>query len=96
MLSLEGVPAFYIHSLFGTKNDYGLYRQTNHNRALSRGSIKISDMNLNKKFSTESYIFNELKRLLQIRKKQPAFHPNAVQFHATFGEESFWNMETKA
>ena len=89
MLSLEGVPAFYIHSLFGTKNDYGLYRQTNHNRALNRGSIKISDMNLNKKLSTESYIFYELKRLLLIRKKQPAFHPNAVQFTLHLGRNLY-------
>ena len=89
MLSLEGVPAFYIHSLFGTKNDYGLYRKTNHNRALNRGSVKISDMNLNKKFSTESYIFNELKRLLLIRKKQPAFHPNAVQFTLHLGRNLY-------
>ena len=53
------------------------------------GSIKISDMNLNKKFSTESYIFNELKRLLQIRKKQPAFHPNAVQFTLHLGRNLY-------
>ena len=27
MMSLEGVPAFYIHSLFGTENDYDLYKR---------------------------------------------------------------------
>ena len=46
-------------------------------------------MNLNKKFSTKSYIFNELKRLLLIRKKQPAFHPNAVQFTLHLGRNLY-------
>ena len=36
MMSLEGVPAFYIHSLLGTENDYELFNQTKHNRSLNR------------------------------------------------------------
>ena len=89
MLSLEGVPAFYIHSLFGTRNDYALYKQTNQNRSLNRGKIKISEMDLSNDSEPESYIFLQLKKLMLIRKKQPAFHPNAVQFTLHLGSNLY-------
>ncbi len=89
MLSLEGVPAFYIHSLFGTKNDYELYEQTNHNRSLNRGKIEISELDLSKPSEPQSYIFLELRKLMLIRKKQPAFHPNAVQFTLHLGKKLY-------
>ena len=85
MLSLEGVPAFYIHSLFGTRNAYALYKQTNQNRSLNRGKIKISEIDLSKESDTQSCIFLELRKLILIRKKQNAFHPNAVQFTLHLG-----------
>jgi len=39
-------------------------------------------------------VFSELKRLLSIRKKQPAFHPNATQFtlHLGFEVFAFWRQ----
>ena len=89
MLSLEGVPAFYIHSLFGTKNDYALYKQTNHNRSLNRGKIQISEIDLSKESEPQSYIFLQLRKLMMIRKKQPAFHPNAVQFTLHLGRNLY-------
>ena len=89
MLSLEGVPAFYIHSLFGTKNDYVLYKQTNHNRSLNRGKIQISEIDLSKQSDPKSYIFFQLRKLMMIRKKQPAFHPNAVQFTLHLGSNLY-------
>ena len=89
MLSLEGVPAFYIHSLFGTQNDYALYKQTNQNRSLNRGKIKISEIDLSNESEPQSYIFLQLKKLMLIRKKQPAFHPNAVQFTLHLGSNLY-------
>ena len=89
MLSLEGVPAFYIHSLFGTQNDYALYKQTNQNRSLNRGKIKISEIDLSNESEPQSHIFLQLKKLMLIRKKQPAFHPNAVQFTLHLGSNLY-------
>ena len=89
MLSLEGVPAFYIHSLFGTKNDYALFEQTNQNRSLNRGKIQISEIDLSKQSEPQSYIFLQLRKLMIIRKKQPAFHPNAVQFTLHLGSNLY-------
>ena len=89
MLSLEGVPAFYIHSLFGTRNDHALYKQTNQNRSLNRGKIKISEIDLSKQSEPQSYIFHQLRKRMLIRKKQPAFHPNAVQFTLHLGRNLY-------
>ena len=89
MLSLEGVPAFYIHSLFGTQNDYALYKQNNQNRSLNRGKIKISEIDLSNESESQSHIFLQLKKLMLIRKKQPAFHPNAVQFTLHLGSNLY-------
>ena len=36
MLSYEGIPAIYIHSLFGTKNDNFLLKKTNIKRSINR------------------------------------------------------------
>ena len=89
MLSLEGVPAFYVHSLFGTKNNYSLYRDTNQNRSLNRGKIEISKIDLSDQSKPESFIFHQLRKLMLIRKKQPAFHPNAVQFTLHLGKNLY-------
>ena len=89
MLSLEGVPAFYIHSLFGTQNDYALYKQNNQNRSLNRGKIKISEIDLSNESESQSHIFLQLKKFMLIRKKQPAFHPNAVQFTLHLGSNLY-------
>ena len=89
MLSLEGVPALYVHSLFGTQNDYDLYERTDHNRSLNRGSIQLSEISLSDQSNTQTLIFCELKKLIHIRKKQPAFHPNAVQFTLHLGSSLY-------
>ena len=62
MLSLEGVPAFYVHSLFGTKNNYSLYRDTNQNRSLNRGKIEISKIDLSDQSKPESFIFSSIEK----------------------------------
>ncbi len=89
MMSLEGVPAFYIHSLFGTENDYALYQKTGHNRSLNRGKIKYNKMNTEDTNTKESKIYNKLKELLLIRRNQAAFHPNALQFTLHLGNELY-------
>jgi len=89
MFSLEGVPAIYIHSLFGSTNDYNLYTITKQNRSLNRGKININEIMKSDLTDPRHYIFNEIKRLLSIRKKQTAFNPNAVQFTLHLGKELY-------
>ena len=89
MMSLEGVPAFYIHSLFGTENDYALYQKTGHNRSLNRGKIDYNKIKTESTNTKESKIYNKLKELLLIRRNQAAFHPNALQFTLHLGNELY-------
>ena len=89
MLSLEGVPALYVHSLFGTKNDHELFEKTGQNRSLNRGKIKYEDIKLLDETKLQTKIFNKLKTLSNIRKRQRAFHPNAVQFTLHLGKNLY-------
>lgn len=95
MLALEGLPAIYIHSFLGTQNDYEKFEHSNHNRALNRHNWDMEI--LEEKLSEENHhtqVLNELKRLIEIRKQQSAFHPNATQFTLHLGEKifAFWRQ----
>ena len=87
MLSLEGVPAFYVHSLFGTKNNYSLYRDTNQNRSLNRGKIEISKIDLSDQSKPESFIFHQLRKLMLIRKNN-LLSPQRSTVHPSFRKKS--------
>ena len=44
MLSLEGIPAIYVHSFFGTENDYTGMRSTKQKRRASKETMKSLDL----------------------------------------------------
>ena len=96
MLSVEGVPAFYIHSLLSTENDYERAEHTGNNRSINRSKWDMTTLleQLNDKKSHHHQIFNTLKHRIAIRKKQKAFHPNATQFVMHFGIDifGFWRQ----
>ena len=91
MFSFEGVPAIYFNSLFGKSNDEARYVITGNNRDVNR--FKWNELNILKKIksnsSKEYYIFETLKYLLKIRKKQKAFHPNAYRVNINLGNNFF-------
>ena len=91
MLSFEGLPAIYVHSLFGTKNDYDLLLKTKINRAINRHTYQyqyIKD-NLLDNQSHMYKIFSTIITLIEIRKKNNAFHPNATQYTLNLGNAFF-------
>ncbi|EJW21673.1 putative glucosyltransferase [alpha proteobacterium IMCC14465] len=96
MMSLEGIPAFYIQSLLASENDEARAAEAGHNRALNRTqwSAKNIDDTLSDETSPLSQIFRELKKRLEIRKNQKAFHPDATQFtlHLKPGMFGFWRQ----
>ena len=96
MLSLEGVPAFYIHSLLGTHNDHDKKYHAGHNRAINRHNwnIDVLENEINNELSIHSRVLQKLSQLIAIRKQQPAFHPNATQFTLHFSESfvGFWRQ----
>lgn len=96
MLGLEGIPGIYIHSLLATSNDVEKREQTDQNRSINRHEWQYADLqsqlaNIN---SQHSVVSSQLKSLIQLRKAQPAFHPNATQFTLHLGEKlfGFWRQ----
>ena len=98
MLGLEGVPAFYLHSLLGTQNDVERVRHTGHNRAINRHQWQLSDLAaaLDDSWSSHQRVLAALQKLIELRKQQLAFHPNATQFTLNLGDPlfGFWRQST--
>ena len=96
MLALEGIPAIYIQSIFGSRNDLQRYKHTMRNRSINRHIWNQPELEvaLLDSDSTHYKIFMELRRLLSIRKKQSAFHPNATQYTLHLGDNifAFWRQ----
>ena len=96
MLALEGIPGIYIHSLLGTGNDYQRVENSGHNRAINRHQWDYHDLEaaLADQNSTHHQVYNQLKQLLKIRRRQSAFHPNATQFTLHLGDQlfGFWRQ----
>ena len=87
MLALEGIPGIYIHSLLGTRNDYDRVENSGHYRAINRHQWDLNTLSglLADTTSHHAQVFSRLKTLLAIRRQQPAFHPNAVQYTLHLG-----------
>ena len=96
MLALEGIPAIYIHSLLATGNDYERVKHTNHNRAINRHQWDYDELQglLDDPHTQQHIVFNRLTDLINIRRQQPAFHPNATQFTLQLGPQifGFWRQ----
>jgi sucrose phosphorylase len=82
MMSLEGIPAFYIHSLLATHNYNDGVAKTGRNRTINRYRWDLGDLTtqLQDPISPHAVVLKELKRLIKIRRRQRAFHPNATQY----------------
>ncbi|GGA75791.1 sucrose phosphorylase [Neiella marina] len=91
MFALEGVPGIYIHSLLATGNDYEKLKHTQHNRSINRH--RWDDQALAEALADDrtqhSKVLGHMRRLIDIRTKQPAFHPNATQFTLQLGGQLF-------
>ena len=96
MFGLEGVPGIYIHSLLGTGNDYEKVKNTSHNRSINRHKwdYPTLETEISSAYSQHHKTLTRLNELLLIRKRQPAFHPNATQFTLQLGEQifGFWRQ----
>ena len=95
MMALEGVPAFYIHSLFGTENDLERVDNTGHYRSINRHIWDMED--LDHALNTPTHhqkVFQSIAGLTKIRRAQPAFHPNATQYILHMGDNlfAFWRQ----
>ena len=82
IMSLEGIPAFYIHAMLATPNDHDSVERRGMNRAINRHRWDYTELRarLLDPTSDQAQVLNGLSERLRIRSDQPAFHPNATQF----------------
>lgn len=96
MLALEGIPGIYLHSFIGTENDHQRVKNSGHNRAINRHQWQYADIEeqLNDPTSSHSLIYARMQKIIELRRQQPAFHPNATQFTLHLGDHlfGFWRQ----
>ncbi len=78
-LSIFGIPGIYYHSLFGSENDIDGALNSGINRRINREKIKVEELvqDLENPESLRSLVFNEYKKLLEIRRTEIAFTPQS-------------------
>ncbi len=95
-MGLEGIPAFYIHSLLATPNDLEGVEKHGYNRAINRYRWNYPELrdHLEAGNNRHAETLEEMKRRIAIRTAQHAFHPNATQFTLQLGEKlfGFWRQ----
>jgi sucrose phosphorylase len=80
-LSFRGIPGVYIHSLMATPNDTLGVERTGLTRAVNRRQWDCGELEtlMGDPRTETGQVFSAYQRLLQLRRRQPAFHPDAPQ-----------------
>lgn len=78
LLVFPGVPAIYIQSILGGRNHYDGVRAAGHNRAINRQKYDLQQIEaaLSGGDWLRQQIYTRLGQLIQLRRRQPAFHPD--------------------
>ncbi len=96
MLALEGIPGIYLHSLLATGNDYQRVKTLGYPRAINRHQWQDNDIRkqLAHSESQHAQVYRQLTMLIQLRRQQAAFHPNATQYTLQLGPAlfGFWRQ----
>ncbi len=81
MLVLQGVPAIYVHSYFGSRNDHEGVERTGRYRSINRETFERGKLEaaLTDSTSLRARVYTAYRQLLEVRKQHPAFHPNGPQ-----------------
>ena len=90
-LSLQGIPGIYIHSLIGTRNDLNGVERSGRIRSINRRKWDVHELEhiLSDPGSEQAQILAAYHNLLEIRKDQKAFHPEAAQEIFDIGDALF-------
>lgn len=96
LLSLQGVPGIYFHSLLGSRNWRAGVDITRHNRTINREKFELTrlEAELSNQNSLRSQVFGRYRRLLQQRASSAAFHPHGRQKILGAGREIFAVLRT--
>ncbi|NPD83971.1 sugar phosphorylase [Lentimicrobium sp. L6] len=96
MLSFNGVPGVYYHSVFGSENDVEVVKASGINRRINRAKIQVDDLNreLEDKSSLRYRVYSEYKKLLELRQQEDAFHPFSQALFSN--EDALFIIERKS
>ena len=90
-MSLEGIPAFYVHSMLATPSDHDAVERRGMNRAINRHRWHYPDLlaRLEDPTSDQYAAMHGISERLKLRSRQAAFHPNATQFTLRLDDRLF-------
>ena len=88
LLSFPGVPAVYIQSILGSRNDYEGVERLGYNRAINRKKYLAGaiDSELENENSLRQTVYYRLRELIALRRAEKAFHPDSQACFSTEGE----------
>lgn len=91
VLSMPGVPAIYIQSLLGTRNDLAGVQQTGSARSINRSRHRYADVqkSLDDDNSLAAAIFAALAAMIAVRRQESAFDPYGEFEVLDLGREVF-------
>ncbi|TLU70341.1 sugar phosphorylase [Enterobacter sp. MF024] len=91
LLSFPGVPAIYIQSILGSRNDYGGVERLGYNRAINRRKYVAGEIDgeLVDHNNIRHGIYHKLSELIALRRAEKAFHPDSEAMFETVGEHIF-------
>lgn len=81
MLSLQGVPAIYLSSLFGARNCHRCVQKQGYPRAINREKFPWAWLSqvLTRESTHYRQVLQGYQRLLEVWRRTPGFHPQAPQ-----------------
>ncbi|WP_077227339.1 sugar phosphorylase [Leclercia adecarboxylata] len=96
LLSFRGVPAVYIQSILGSRNDYDGVERLGYNRAINRKKYRAGeiDAELEDNKSLRHSIYHRLTQLIAVRRTEKAFHPDSQTIFETSGAHVFKIIRT--
>jgi len=91
LLTFQGVPAIYIQSMLGSRNDYAGVEKTGMNRSINRQKYSLVEIEkeLNETGSLRNRVFTELTKIIQVRKEEKLFNPDVKMEVLEFNEKVF-------
>ena len=91
VLAMPGVPAIYIQSLLGTRNDLNLVAETGRARSINRSQHDYGEITnaLSDPGRLEAKVFDRLTTMLRHRRRHAAFSPYAPFEVLNLGEQVF-------
>ncbi|EAF5666012.1 sugar phosphorylase [Listeria innocua] len=77
LMSIPGVPAVYVQSILGSRNDYLGVETTGHNRSINRKKYDLVEITaeLEQADSLRKETYEALTKLISTRKAESLFHP---------------------